>query len=1083
MNETLPDQHVRTMIATELESNFLVEAGAGSGKTTALVGRMLALVRAGVPVERIAAVTFTRKAAAELRERFQAKIEAELREVEAGTDVEGLLASAVRDMERGFVGTVHAFCARLLRERPLEAGIDPAFEEMMEAEHERYQSDFWRVELDRRAVSEDPLLSAVLDAGIQPGELAGVFRTVVENLDVDFPIQAVASPEANEVSRVRDSLNTLIDRGVELLPDTKPAGGWCELQKLVRDLVYKRDRPDLGEDGPFLGALTDLMGWTPKVTLNRWGSSSQAKAQAKELKIAFEEFVTDRSVLAVSDQWLARRYAPAMELLLSMAHAFARERRRTGRLSFQDLLSLTAELLRTHPGARRDLGRRYSRLLIDEFQDTDPIQAEIAFLLASDPDPAQEGAANWGAVRPRPGALFMVGDPKQSIYRFRRADIAVYNAVRERMETTGKVVHLYSNFRSLKSVADMANDVFGALFPGEPSAEQAAYAPLSARRSDADVPVHGVFSYELGGHWRFNAEVARDEAERLAGWIRRRVDAGERSAGDFLILTDRKRYLHIYAHALEAQNLPVDVAGARIEIERGLGELQTVLRSLVDPADPVRTVAVLTGLFFGLDHNALVEHRTAGGRFDCRTASDGPEGPVREALETLSTWWQASLRAPSDVFVTRLVDDLGVIADAAASELGGMRTGALLYALDTVRTAATGGDTSLVGAVEALQTGIDWSDAETPLEPGRPDAVRVMNVHKAKGLEAKVVVLAAPDRVVTSKANLHVSRGPEGEAIGHLEIGAGRWGTRVIARPLRWREFEAKEDAFLEAERTRLRYVAVTRAADELVVGTHEKESNSPWRFLEPWLAEHAQPLESFDRAVGAPPDTPDITPDVVVERIRLANARRSELAAPSYRVASVTSAAKGGASGAPPRGVSSSPPGSADEPGDPPRGFEWGSVVHATLAAAARGVERTDWDAVCRALLLDYGRPLGADGEPVELSDLQTLVESVQSSAVWARAQAADQMLVEAPFATPVDGDPDHLLEGVVDLAFRVPHGWVLVDYKTDVGDDEGFNERVGSYRAQVDLYAEAWTALTHEPVVEKVLFFTTQDREESWE
>lgn len=1073
-----PDQHVRALIGTDLDTNLLVEAGAGSGKTTALVGRMLALVKSGVPVERIAAVTFTRKAAAELRERFQARIESELRDADADSPTAERLALAVRDAERGFVGTVHAFCARLLRERPLEAGIDPAFEEMMEAEHDRYLTEFWRVELDRRTANDDPLLMAVLEAGLHPGELAPVFPTLVENLDVDFPVQDAPPPSSEAVAPVRIGLEKLVARGVDLLPTEKPERGWGKLQQRIRDLTYLRGRRDWDTDIGFLNALADLIGWKPEVAQYKWGRDSTTKAAAKQLKESFETFLEDPEVLSVGEQWLARRYAPAMRFLLSMAQAFAAERRRTGRLSFQDLLSLTAELLRTHPSARRDLGRRYSRLLIDEFQDTDPIQAEIAFLLASDPTPAEGDPAQWTLAKPRPGALFMVGDPKQSIYRFRRADISVYNTVRERMERDGRVVRLLANFRSLRSIASLVNDVFGEHFPPEPTTEQAAYAPLLAQRGEDGVPTHGVFAYVLPKSRFFGTNEARDEAERLASWINRRVDAGERRPGDFLILTDRKRHLHLYAHALEARHVPVDVAGARVEVDRGLGELLVVLQALVDPANPVPTVAVLTGLFFGLDHDQLLDHRVAGGGFDCRTAAEGPEGPVKDGLERIAGWWRRSLKAPSDVFVGQLVDELGVIPDAAASELGGIRTGALLYALDTVRTAAVGGDTSLVGAVEALRTGIQWSDAETPLEPGRVDAVRVMNVHKAKGLEAPVVVLAGPGGEWASKADLHVAREEDGRAVGHLEIGIGLWGRRVIARPLGWREFEATETSYLDAQQVRLRYVAATRAAEELVVGTRERGNDSPWRLVEPWVAEHATALEAFEIEPVSPGSAPEATPETIRREVGAANSRRLRLGEPSYVVETVTSLAKS-RPGHPEEGVEA-PAVMPEYEG--PRGFEWGSVVHAALAAVARGLPPDRRNSYFRALLVEQGRAVDGEGRPTELDDLVRMIDAVTDSAIWARAQEAATVLVEAPFATPVDNDPDHIIEGVVDLAFRGDDGWVLVDYKTDVGDDEGFAGRVQGYRAQVELYGRAWALLTGEAVAEKVLLFTAQGREERW-
>ncbi len=152
---SLPDREDRRLVATDLDTNFLVEAGAGSGKTSELVNRMVALVLAGRPVGSIAAVTFTRKAAAELRERFQDRLEEEL----AATSVDDhrrLLASALQDVDQAFVGTIHAFCAHLLRERPIEAGIDPGFAELLEFEATRIRKRFWSTFLERAITDDDP---------------------------------------------------------------------------------------------------------------------------------------------------------------------------------------------------------------------------------------------------------------------------------------------------------------------------------------------------------------------------------------------------------------------------------------------------------------------------------------------------------------------------------------------------------------------------------------------------------------------------------------------------------------------------------------------------------------------------------------------------------------------------------------------------------------------------------------------------------------------------------------------------------------------------------------------------------------
>ena len=200
----LPDQAARTRIATDLETNLMVEAGAGSGKTTALVGRMTALISSGAAeIQDIAAVTFTRKAAGELRERFQAHIERRIADPGTTDEARRRLRTALDDLDRAFVGTIHAFCARLLRERPLDVGLDPGFEEIPVEERIVYRRRYWDAYLERLARDADPLLEELSAAGLRPGQLFGLFERMVENPDVHFPADGTASPTPREIEGVR----------------------------------------------------------------------------------------------------------------------------------------------------------------------------------------------------------------------------------------------------------------------------------------------------------------------------------------------------------------------------------------------------------------------------------------------------------------------------------------------------------------------------------------------------------------------------------------------------------------------------------------------------------------------------------------------------------------------------------------------------------------------------------------------------------------------------------------------------------------------------------------------------------------
>ena len=1052
MTQLPPDQEARERIEKDLDTNLLVEAGAGSGKTTALVARLLQHVIRGTPVEQIAAVTFTRKAADELRERFQLQLELAVRLGNGSPEENARCAAALRELDRAFLGTIHAFCARLLRERPLEVGLDPNFTEIPEMDVEPMNRDFWRGWIDAARRLDDPDLLALQACGIDPSMLHDAFQAAMLYPDVEFASPAVAVPELH---LCRSALGTLLSDAAALMPAATPADGPDALMELVRRLQFHRTLSDWNDPVVFCALLETLAASQMKPVQKRWSDTKEGKAAAKQLGEAFDAWFADVATPLIR-QWREHRYPVVMRLLRRAVADFAAARHEAGTLGFDDLLLLTARLLREHPAVRRDLGRRYRYLLVDEFQDTDPVQAEVCLLLASEPAEGDD----WHSVTPRAGGLFVVGDPKQSIYRFRRADIQIYERVKARFDAFGATLALTSNFRSSPDIAVLVNTHFTEKLPASASAEQAAFSPLVPAREPRAGHTAGVFRYVIEYDGGGGPAIVALDAETVATWIASRIAAGE-TPGSFLVLTERKHPIADYARALADRNIPVTTTGASLTQEHELREVLVVLRALADPENAVLVVAALEGVLFGLTPADLFAARRAGHTLSIASPPATGDLPVAQALRTLHAWWTWSRALPTDVLLERVLDETGLLYHAAGSVLGDARAGALLHLVETVRSAGAEGRSGLTDAITLLAELLESEADDAPLRPGRSDAVRVMNLHKAKGLEADIVVLAAPTDRKEHEPLVHVMRTAHGVATGGLLISTGSGNTRQrLAQPVGWEAMQATEARFQRAEEDRLRYVATTRARRAIVVaqalkhGKTAKPDASIWRALSPTVDALAPVPVSITAVPAAGRQLLTIPATRLQSDAATARARVQSARAVTLVTRTVTGVIKGDDDGDEVRAQGT---GAASNVG----GREWGSIVHRCVDAMARGRSGDALRAFVTAVIREGGRHLS------EIEVLMSTLDAIRESPAWRDLPGAGLVQSElAVMRVAASGSQQVVTEGVIDLAVRAADGWTIRDWKTDRGADEAWEALAVRYVAQVRAYVDMLSAVTGEAV-----------------
>jgi ATP-dependent exoDNAse (exonuclease V) beta subunit len=479
----MSDAEARRRILTEFASTFFVEAAAGTGKTTALIGRIVGMVRAGVTnLDRIVAVTFTEKAAGEMKLRLRSEIEG-ARERAAG-EQKDRLDRALEELELTSIGTIHGFCGDLLRERPIEAGIDPLFQVTSEEEaasiaDDAFESWFQQALSDppegirrilrRRSGRESPReqLRGAIDGLREHRDFPESWRR--DPFDRDSEIDALMA-DLSEVGKLAAESSWLGD----LL-----TGNLAEIGRFVEETI--RLEADRGRDYDGLEAklrdLARLKSWTRRGSQRTtFGTVSRAEVQARrdQAKANLDTFIQE------SDADLAPLLHEALQVPIA---DYQDLKGRAGRLDFLDLLIKARDLICHNAAVRTDLHQRFTHFFVDEFQDTDPLQVEILLLLAGD-DPSE---TDWRKCQPIPGKLFLVGDPKQSIYRFRRADVVLYEHVkRGLLEAGAELLQLTTSFRAPPSIQSFVNESFGPAMPTSPDGSQSSYVPLRPFRPEPE---------------------------------------------------------------------------------------------------------------------------------------------------------------------------------------------------------------------------------------------------------------------------------------------------------------------------------------------------------------------------------------------------------------------------------------------------------------------------------------------------------------------------------------------------------------------------------------------------------------------
>jgi ATP-dependent helicase/nuclease subunit A len=1088
------DQEIRDAASHDIRTSFFLEAGAGTGKTRILVDRALEIVRTGAAdIQDVVVITFTEKAAGELRSRIREKLHE--RSVGAVEDERRRYRRALSSLDSAHIETIHAFASSLIREHPLEAQVDPNFHQLDEVGNEldfqeRWNDWIWSIEGNELAAVE-----RCLTLGMSLATVREVARILERLRELSLSEMRATAPDASDVlanlmetlgrcegltEYCQDERDNCLRSYEELHRQVVAASG-LEGPALERALLAIRFRLQRGNAGH----------WHPK---ERRDEVYELLADAQEELQTYREALNEEALGALA------------KALAGFVQGAAQARKREGKLNFEDLLIEARALVREQPSVRRILQERFRFILVDEFQDTDPLQAELVFLLSADEEREALGApADWTGVTLSPGKLFLVGDPKQSIYRFRRADIDTYSAAKRvfrRHQETGEPARLETilqNFRSVPQLTEWVNSTFAQVLrsnPGYPSA-QPEYSEIQSYRQGTPGPgVVLLYPSVNVGDYRMG-ELRQAESESVARlitslvdneqWVisdpdeERREQPRKISFRDICLLVDTRTQIDLYTDALTSQNVPFILDGGREFFQRQeVRDLAAILRALDDPSDEVSLVAALKSEAFSCSDVELLEHRRAGGRFSI-FLRDGEDRPVGRAIARLRTLYNAKARLSLPAFVDRVIRQSFLVESLLVGRGDRQRAANLKVIVErAVEFAAN--------EVDSLRPFIRWlserqmegaQERESQLSETDDDVVRIMTIHGAKGLEFPVVILA---KLSSGDWGGREKRVVDREQ-GVLDFEVGKQDNRF--RTPGFAGASARETVYERAQDARLMYVATTRARDLLVVPVYRSDRYAGKFEYLPGLPSQAsvarrdrsaEPegtrvmLDQEIRARTLPADFGPAFPEDISRKWHERAKRREELKAAGPRF--VVPSQLGADEVKEPRETEPKDRNEEEKDldvqdeaeralgvGEGAAGLAFvgsssarrrGSLVHEVLyrCELADPDSATQW---ARRLCFERGLP--------ELTEeVERHARAILDSSAIQRVRAARQIMREVPVAS-FDESTSTYVEGFVDLAFEEDDGWVIVDYKTDRVDGNGA-KLVERYRPQLEAYRGALSA-----------------------
>ncbi|MBO7190593.1 MAG: UvrD-helicase domain-containing protein [Elusimicrobiaceae bacterium] len=1050
----------RLKVLTQFGKNLVVEAGAGTGKTSSLIKRIgVAVLAQNKAVEKIVALTFTEKAAAEIKSRLISAFHQTIQLIEkeqthqtaapedsllkllqdnfslSNKDILPRVQEALAHLDRAGVGTIHGFCADILRTFPLEAGLSPQAEIDSGAKAEHLFNTYWNEFLDHELGLKAPRAEqwqAVLPE-ISLAELKSFTQQLcsgkIEQYDYFSHADMLAGVCEEKARRATAWSTAFLDPKKPTPRKIEKALSWAG-QTLLQAAAFLRKQnilPPSDELPP-----TALPSEPPK------GWEEDAYESARNLVQFALKIQPDKQ----------RLFCQAFALVKDLAGQIRAAYEREGILSFDDLIVKTRNLVQHNLYVRRLLKEKFDVLFIDEFQDTDPAQGELLLFLAEE---KTSSASRWQDVILEPGKLFVVGDPKQSIYRFRGADITAYELFTQLiLNQGGQKCFLRNNFRSVPDIVGTANAVCRRAMVQQ-TAFQPAYEPIfSQKQINPPDAVTWLFIKAPATGPAQADDFRANQAEQIANWIQNNVGKMTLSTGekltyrDIVILVRAGTTSGPYTDALRRYGILFNADSEKNFFKRQeINDFLNFLRVIQDPSDTTALVGVLRSPLGGLTDEEIYQLAQQN---KLSVLSHPAEQSLAHLYTQILSLSQKAGRMDMARFLEEVLDTT-FLPELCAGAYGGEQSVEILTRLiQETQTRLANRPASLNQFVATAQDLVDNEPNTLNSTPAETlDAVSVMTVHKSKGLEAPVVILADLSRQGAAPANT-------AEHIFSWQYNMhGLRAGKICDANLAFLEEEQKKHE--RCEETRILYVALTRAKERLVlVGDERKGAEKAARaFSNSGLWPDGKSRELGQDEVQIPVCYFNYTEpaDFIYY---------SQTPRPNYAALHELAAWKKAYQARDTRydkllaeiALSPSARVQNNEKLSPAQqaGAEIGSLCHRTLQILFT-LPEIDVTQALEQAAQETG--LGARKQ-----EAAAIIKPFVLSALFRQLKACKLLAAEMPFSYV--GENGLVENGIIDGLFELPDGkiWV-VDYKTDLPSASGTQGLLEKYRPQLAVYQAA--------------------------